>query len=108
MYFSPFSVTVCEYDREDNQKLVYGSHCISFNCFYAGLRMGGVEQVCRECFYKHCQYVFVFYGLAMTFELISFLLNSSLLIQKISLKEYERRERKIDFYLSSRHNSKFA
>ncbi|ALL39891.1 DUF4747 family protein [Serratia marcescens] len=25
MYFSPFSVTVYEYDREDNKKLVYGS-----------------------------------------------------------------------------------
>ncbi|MEB2701594.1 hypothetical protein VC156_23810, partial [Citrobacter freundii] len=49
-----------------------------------------LNKVFTNDFFSFISMFLFFYGMAMAFELISFLFNSSLLIQKISLGEYKK------------------
>lgn len=49
-----------------------------------------LNKVFTNDFFSFVSMFLFFYGMTMAFELISFLFNSSLLIQKISLSEYKR------------------
>ncbi|HEJ6984372.1 TPA: hypothetical protein SMF26_004469 [Serratia marcescens] len=90
----------------NREKLTFGPEIVPVDIAYPlivftlALGWAALNKFSENAFTNVTSMFLFFYGLAMTFELISFLLNSSLLIQKISLKEYERRDRKKKVQLS--------
>lgn len=61
--------------------------------FTIALCWSALSKVFINDFFSFFSMFFFFYGMAMAFELISFLFNSSLLIQKISLSEHLKQKK---------------
>jgi len=78
----------------NRKRLTFGPEIVPVDIAYPlviftiALCWSALSKVFNNDFFSFVSMFFFFYGMTMAFELISFLFNSSLLIQKISLSEH--------------------
>ncbi|MEA4246177.1 hypothetical protein VBI61_22490, partial [Enterobacter kobei] len=82
----------------NRERLTFGPEIVPVDIAYplvvftVALCWSAINKVFINDFFSFISMFFFFYGMAMAFELISFLFNSSLLIQKISYEEYLKKK----------------
>lgn len=82
----------------NRKRLTFGPEIVPVDIAYPlvvftiALCWSALNKIFINDFFSFISMFFFFYGMAMAFELISFLFNSSLLIQKISIGEYVKQK----------------